>query len=298
MPAGQKLGLGTVQFGTDYGVTNRNGRVRARQLEDIMTLARRHGISIFDTAPAYGKSEAALGRYLNDYEGARIITKTPQQMSGGTGAANASFLHNTFEQSLVKLRVDSVYGLLVHHGADLMGPNSGRLWAELESLKARHKVRRIGVSVYAPDELNRILERFPVEIVQLPINLLDQRFQRCGLLEQLGKAGIEVHARSVFLQGVLLAQPPQLPDYFRPLRSHLTALHREADKSGCSMLTIALGHTLRLNDVGTVLVGIDNASQLEQIVKAAHPPMPTDLDWDDWAVNQECWVNPSRWVLT
>jgi len=296
-PLGTKLGLGTVQFGMAYGVANQSGRVSGNQLEKIMTLAHRNGISLFDTAPAYDRSEAVLGEFLDSYSNAQVVTKTPHFLSTKTTESDIEMLRSTFDQSLEQLRVDSIYGLLIHRGTDLLRPDSNLLWAEMENLKAQKKVQRLGVSVYTPEELSSVLDEFAVDVVQLPMNILDQRFKKSGQLEQLEDAGIEVHVRSALLQGVLVTDPSQLPDYFDALRPHLRLLGQQATKLGVSMLAMALNYVLRLDEVGTVLVGVDSERQLLEILNAVTPQIPTDWDWERWAVDDARWVNPSEWKL-
>jgi len=292
-----KLGLGTVQFGMAYGVANKSGRVSGNQLERIMALARRREIRVFDTAPGYEQSETVLGQVLIDYDGAQVVTKTPHFHSSKISELDVELLRTTFDQSLMRLRVDSVYGLLFHRGADLLKPNSNLLWAEVENLKARNKVMRVGVSVYSPEELSSLLSNFAIDLVQLPMNILDQRFEKSGQLEQLCDAGIDVHVRSTFLQGVLVTDPLQLPEYFDALRPRLQSLAKQAAEWDVSMLAMALNYVLRVDQVGTVLVGVDSELQLLEILNAVEASIATDVDWERWAADESRWVNPSEWKL-
>lgn len=287
----QKLGLGTVQFGMDYGVANKGGRVSGSRLDEVIALAQHLRIRVLDTAAAYGESEAALGRYLRDFSGVRVVTKTPP-------APDVTSLRATFDRSLARLGVDSVYGLLVHHAADLLGPDGERLWQALESFKAQGRVTRIGVSVYSPEELRAVRARFQLDLVQLPMNLLDQRFRRCGLLNELHDERVEVHVRSVFLQGVLLMEPSELPEYFAPLRATLESIREHADASHTSVLAMALNSVLHLPQVDCVLVGVDSAKQLQHIADAIQAEWVVDESLaGEWATEDLRWLNPVQWKL-
>lgn len=293
----RKLGLGTVQFGADYGAVNKSGQVSSKQLKKILAIANRAGIKLFDTASGYDQSEAVLGRFLHSYDDARVVTKSPHFHSSNTTKSDVEFLRSTFERSLQRLEIDSAYGLLVHRGINLLRPASERLWDELESLKAQNKVQNIGVSVYTPEELDRVLDIFSIDLVQLPMNLLDQRFNKSGHLRQLNDAGIEVHVRSALLQGILVTEPSQLPDYFARLRPHLNAMRQQAAELGISMLAMALRYVLCFDEVGIVLVGVDSAAQLVENLQAVEHPIPTKWNPERWAIDDLCWIDPSVWQL-
>ncbi len=293
----RKLGLGTAQFGMAYGVTNRSGRVKRHELDEIITTADRYGIEVFDTAPAYDQSEAVLGEYASSRKGMRIVTKTPHFNAPEATVADLDLLRSTFEQSVKHLQVDSVHGLLLHNGANLLRPDSHLLWAGLEALKSENKVRRIGVSVYTPEELMGILDSFPIDIVQLPASILDQRFGRCGLIKQLSEAGVEIHVRSAFLQGVLLSDPSTLGEYFNPLKPHLMSLREAAADAGMSMLQMTLNYVLHMREIGTALVGVDGVAQFQEILDSVDDEFQVDTDWERWAVNDTCWINPGEWKL-
>ncbi len=173
----RKLGLGTVQFGMPYGIANQGDRVREAELGKIMELAQRSEIELFDTAAGYKRSEEVLGPYFNTYKKLRIVTKTPFFDSARTNSDDVELLKTSFDASLRKLQVSSVYGLLFHRCTDLFRPDSQRLWAEMQRLKDQGRVKKIGVSVYTPEQLEYLLDQFPIEIVQLPMNILDQRFK-------------------------------------------------------------------------------------------------------------------------
>lgn len=293
----RKIGLGTAQFGMAYGVTNRSGQVNRHELDEIMAMAARYGIDVFDTAPAYDQSEKVLGHYTSTREGLRIVTKTPHFKAPETTDSDVELLQSTFAQSLKSLQVDSVHALLLHGGANLLRPNSSIIWAALEALKSEMKVGRIGVSVYTPDELKGILDLFPVDIVQVPANILDQRFSKSGLLKQLREAGVEIHVRSAFLQGVLLSEPHTLGEFFDPLKPHLLSLRQTATDAGMSMLQMALNYVLHMDETGTALVGVDSAAQFQEILDSVDDDFQVDTDWQRWAVNDTCWINPGEWKL-
>src|SRR5262249_48966545 len=139
----------------------------------------------------------------------------------------------------------------------------------MTALKESGSVGRIGVSVYTAAEIDGICRRFPVDMVQLPVSVLDQRLLASGHLRLLKDRGVEVHARSVFLQGLLLSEPENLPDYFRTVRDSLAVFRARASEHGMSAIEAALQFALRIPEIDCVLVGVCDAPQLAQIVAAA-----------------------------
>lgn len=291
-----KLGLGTVQWGMPYGISNSTGQPTSEEVGSMLRLAAQCGVMLLDTASAYGDAETVLGDYSAAAQGFSIVTKTLPLKSENIRVQDVSSVAEAFEESLRRLQCRRVYGLLVHHGDDLLIAEGERLWGALQELKSRDLVTKIGVSVYEPKQLSRILDRYPIDLVQLPFNLYDQRFLREGLLDRLKSCGVEVHSRSAFLQGLLLMPPDRLPGGFESVHVQHTRLYRELDAVGLTPLEGSLRFCLAQLQVDKVIVGCESAAQLGQIFRAASGggvklPHPELL-----AVEDESIVNPTRWA--
>ena len=225
-----KVGLGTAQFGSAYGVTNAVGQVQPAAARAMMQFALENGIDLFDTAPAYGTSEQLIGAVLPST--AKIVTKTRiARRSSFTGddmaAVRASFL-----DSLSSLGRTGVYGLLIHSPDDLLRPGGDLIVELLLELRDRGAVQKVGVSVLKREHIEHCLRHYRLDLYQIPMNYLDQRIVRSGLLKDLQDSGAEIHARSIFLQGILLAQPDDLPQYFSPWRDKLEMIGGELAAAG------------------------------------------------------------------
>ncbi len=183
------LGLGSVQFGLDYGIANATGRTPAPEVAAILALAAERGVKVLDTAPSYGDSEAVVGRALPADQDFRIISKTRYFRLAKIGREEVATLDSDFRASLERLGVERLYGLLLHHCDDLLAPGGERLWAAMAALKDRGLVAKIGVSVYTKRQIEAVLERFTIDLVQLPLNVLDQRLSR-EFLDSIKRAGI------------------------------------------------------------------------------------------------------------
>ncbi|WP_371754356.1 aldo/keto reductase [Ferviditalea candida] len=291
-----KLGLGTVQFGLDYGVSNKKGKTPPEEAYDILEAAHRLGIRVLDTAALYGSSEETLGHCLLPHHNFSIITKTPQFSSPTLAPFDAKLLVDTFHQSLTRMRQKSIYGLLIHQADDLLKDNGHLLAETMVRLKQSGFVEKIGVSVYTGAQIDRILELYPVDIIQLPLNILDQRLLLSGHLSKLKKSGIEIHARSVFLQGLLLMNPAHLPEYFSPVKKHLEHFQLSMRRIGISPKQAALQFVMGIKEIDTVLCGVNNRAQLLELSNLARLPSEP-LVPERFSISDDTILNPSKWRI-
>ena len=283
---GARLGLGTAQFGLDYGIANAGGRLPGEDVRAILVTATELGVEVLDTAPAYGDAEAILGAFGVDAP-MRVVTKTVVDVAGPDA------LRTGFLRSLAELQRPCVDGLLVHHGHELLRPGGHLLLDEMARLRAEGLVDRIGASVYHPEVADALLTRYPIEILQVPINVLDQRAIRSGALLRWVDAGVEVHARSVFLQGLLLSECDiDVAADCSPVR----AFQDRANELGLSPLQAAVGFVASLPGVDTVICGVDRVAHL----RAIHAALDVIVDaaqFTDLGVEDLQLLDPSRWQV-
>lgn len=289
-----QLGLGTVQFGGDYGVSNTGGRTPPDEVARILALAEREGIGLLDTAALYGDSEAVLGSALRRGHPFRIVSKTLKFDVARISQADASALRAGFENSLRRLRQDRIHGLLIHTAADLLRPGGDLLWAVLTELKREGLVEKIGVSVYTGSEIESILARFGPDLVQLPLNVLDQRLLANGQLARLKSQAVEIHARSIFLQGLLLMQDTPVPSTLARFRPQLERVWQACRRAAVSPLDLSLAFVKSVTTVDAAIVGVAAAAQLAQIVTALRSSTSV-ADFATFACDDEELLNPSLW---
>lgn len=290
-----RLGLGTVQFGTDYGISNKQGRVSEAAVEQILSDADAAGITLLDTATAYGRSESVLGAVLPGRHAFRIVTKTPALTDGVLTKAHAADLRSAFGRSLENLRQTSLYGLLLHDPACLARPGCENVVEALHALRAEGLVQKIGISIYRGSEIDAALACFRPDIVQLPVNLLDQRLLRSGHVARLKALGVELHARSLFLQGLLLMRLDELPAWTAPIRARLDGLHAALDRANLTPLQACLGFVAGQRELDSLIVGVTTRAELAEIIEAADASIDTVSDVEAFAVEDERLVLPSQW---
>ncbi len=257
-----ELVVGTAQFGDPYGVTNAVGALSDERVRAILRSAIGAGIRTFDTAVAYGAAESRIGRLLPPDSGAGFITKISLSDVAADGA------EASVRASLRRLGTDRI-DVLFHRAADLEDGRFPVVLDELSALRESGIVSGIGVSVYEHDELARGVDRIPVlDLIQIPGSVVDRRLLDDPLVAGLAAAGTEVHIRSVFLQGLLLAPPDGLPAGFDALAPSLRTLDGLAARLGCSRLAVLLGAVRQYSAVRGVVVGVTGEAELAEILEA------------------------------
>lgn len=291
-----KLALGTVQFGMPYGVANASGQPSEAEVRAILNRAAAAGVKVLDTASLYGNSETVLGKCLPVGHGFRIITKTPK-FSGMKDASALAALNAAFAESCARLRVPGVYGLLAHDANDLLGVEGKILWQAMLALRAAGRVSRIGASVYNGAQIDALLQKYPLDLVQLPLSLLDQRLIHGGQLDALQARGVEIHARSVFLQGALLMAPDVLPPHLAGLRPQLREIATRSNRLGIRPLQAALRFVAALPQVSSVVCGVDSVVHFDELITALNPPLPVfdSADATACASTEAKLLDPSQW---
>jgi aryl-alcohol dehydrogenase-like predicted oxidoreductase len=286
-----KIALGAVQFGIDYGINSENGQVQPEEVRSILNYAHSQNIDLLDTAPAYGNSEKVLG--VANVQNFKVVTKTRHFNNAEISNSDIDLLKKDFSCSLTDLRQKSFYGVLVHNADDLLKPGSQKLFDQLENLKKAEKIKKIGVSVYDHKQLQSILENFDIDIVQLPFNILDKRLIDSGMLTILQNRGIEVHARSVFLQGLLLMTEQSRPGKFKRWGALWKVWHEWLNDNQITALEATIRYAISIPEISKVLVGVDTVDQLKEIVMASPgilPDTPPEMFTNDADL-----LNPSNW---
>jgi aryl-alcohol dehydrogenase-like predicted oxidoreductase len=287
--AAAMLGIGTAQFGFDYGVSNARGRVAEAEVEAVLQVAAAGGVGLVDTAAQYGEAESVLGRTLPQPSPFRIITKT------GRLADGIASVESRARASLERLRVERAEAILVHSASDLLGPEGPALWNRLKRLKDQGLFAKIGISAYPKEDPLGLARRFKPDLMQLPVSLLDQRLVQDGSLDAIASLGVEIHLRSIFLQGLLFLPRDGLPRGLVGAGPRLSRIRRSIAEAGADPLQAALSYALGRAEASAVVVGVTSAAELRAILAAAAAP-PAELDWNTLALDHAVALDPHRWA--
>jgi uncharacterized protein len=262
-----KLILGTVQFGLDYGISNSTGQPLESEVFEMLDLAAESGISILDTADAYGNASEILGKYNALYpEKFEINTKF---------TSSGQSLSEQLEISLAKLQKKHVLAYFYHSYNDFV--NYAMIQAELKKFKNCGKIANVGLSVYNNVEFRNAIDSEMIDVIQFPFNLLDNRSQR-GELMQLAKIrGKELQVRSVFLQGLFFKSPDKLPSKFMTLKPYLQKIHQISKEYKLSIEQLSLLYALQQPEIDYVIIGVDNLKQLKHNLNIMQQNITTEI---------------------
>lgn len=284
-----RLVLGTVQFGLNYGIANQQGQVSRDEAMAIIKYSRASGMDTLDTAIAYGDSEQRLGEIgIQDWQ---VVSKLPAIPEGCDDISQ--WVANAVDESLQRLKIKSLYGLLLHCPQQLLEQDGDRLYGALRQQKRDGVVQKIGVSIYAPSELDALCSRFQFDLVQAPFHIMDRRLIDTGWLYRLSQQGTELHVRSAFLQGLLLMKTGERPrkfDRWGPLWAQYDAWLKQA---GLTPLQACTRYVLSFLEIDKVVIGVDSLVQLKDIFHAStEPPLPVPVELH---TNDVDLLNPARW---
>ena len=291
-----QLCLGTAQFGLAYGITNTNGQVSEAEVGQILFEANKAGIHWLDTAQAYGNAEAVLGRQLPDAHGFHLISKLPAQPQPMFTAQDVEAWDQAFHNSCQRLGVQSLNALLLHAPADLGKPGGQHLEAWLLGLRQQGLVQRIGVSIYSAKDLDGVNPAL-LDLVQLPLSLYDQRALLDGTLTRLRARGTAIHARSLYLQGLLLTPAAQWPAWASvEVRTHQQALEALAKQRGCQLIDLALGFAREQLDLEAVVLGVCSSDELRALQSSWEAISPwKEGESRTWCLQNADILDPRLW---
>lgn len=293
-----RFALGTAQLGMNYGVANQSGRPSDEQARALVQSAVGQGLSWFDTAAAYGDSEAVLGRAFNTLgvqDQVNVISK------GSILSAEGDSLTSRVNRSLQRLSVPRLHTWLLHDENELSAWDE-HTRREAQSLRDNQRVGSFGASVYQPEKAIVAVEKYALTAVQFPASPLDRRFLRNRISNRLANTGAQLYIRSVYLQGLCLMEPTQVPSHISRGREAVQTLADFCQRRGLERDQFCLHYVLqRTADTGARLViGVERLEQLTRnaAILSASPISPACLDeWDAlWPDDIDDLILPFRWI--
>lgn len=289
-----KLALGTVQFGLNYGISNTQGQTQPKEVHRILKLAHKSGISLLDTSSSYGNAESILGSYEHLSDQFNIITKTVAVNDLKIEQKHIETIRTTLKNSRDQLKTSQLAGVLVHQCDDLFKHSGELIYQTLAEQKSAGHIKSIGASVYHQQQIDDLLAHFDIDIIQLPFNIFDQRLLNSGTLDNLKQRNIEVHARSVFLQGLFFAEQSQLNNFFSPAFKQLNNLKAYAKKNDISLIELTLNFVKNIPQIDKMICGVNTCKQLEQLLSANDKDITMEHA-EQYALSDENILSPTNW---
>ena len=289
-----KLILGTVQFGLNYGINNTIGKMSEDKVFELLENAYDLGIKTLDTAEAYGNAHSVISNFHKQSKKRfNIISKY--------SSSNFDYPIDLVERIQVhcsNFNVNYLEGYMFHSYNDFkMNINNDP--RVLDNIKNTGLVKKIGVSVYSNDEIEDLLNFKNINLIQLPFNLFDNQYQRKEILEKAKKRNIEIHTRSVFLQGLFFKNINTLNNFLSPLKNNLIELNSILKSYNIDMNSLALNYSINKSYIDKVLIGVDSLEQLQENIKALQTTGLTSVfkEIDDIQIKEKELLNPSLWKI-
>jgi aryl-alcohol dehydrogenase-like predicted oxidoreductase len=285
-----KISIGTAQFGLNYGISG-GTQVSNLEAKNILELGIKNNIVTVDTAFNYGNCHSILGD-IGIKNKNEIITKLPEiPLDANINIEN--WIIDKISSALKDLKIEVLHGVLLHRPAQLLLVEGEKIYNALRKLKSSGLVNKIGISIYEPSELDDLIPRFNFDIVQSPFSIFDQRLIESGWLNTLNRLNIEIHVRSIFLQGLLLFKEPRPKKFDR-----WADLWQEWDNylinSNKSALENCLQFVYSQEKINKIIIGIDSYQQFSEII---------NINFSNENINPKKFnikemnllVNPSKW---
>lgn len=270
-----RLILGTAQLGMAYGIANRIGQPGPQQSKAIIKAAWKQGITHFDTAQDYGESEALLGHILSDLgiaEAARITTKLHPDIN----LLNKNGVSQAVAHSIQTLKIPKLFCLMLHREQDLDFLEKG-LDVILKNLIRDGYTEKIGISVYSPGAAIAALHSDTIDIVQLPANILDRRFEKAGVFEAANAKNKKIQIRSIFLQGLILMGTQNLPKGMTFAQPVIQQLKDLAEEKNMTRTALALHYIKIKHSESCVVFGAESPDQVLENCSIWKSAVPNDI---------------------
>lgn len=284
-----KIIVGTAQFGLDYGVSNTKGKTEECEVNRILDYLGYSGVKYLDTAPAYGDSHRIISNYLKNNNVFKVNTKI-------------SSINNTDIKSIIKevhesleLFNGNISCLSFHDVNDFTNKNYDKVIEEVECLKRKGYINKVGVSIYDENQLDNVINKMDVDVVQVPFNIYDQRLIGSKRIIELSCRGTEIHARSIFLQGLILMELEHIPSKLSSMKTQQESLILYSRELNKSVYELCLSWVFQQNWIDKIVVGLNDLSQSKKLIKSISGSLSKDLDLKKYSISEPLIINPVNW---
>ena len=285
-----KIILGSANFDQIYGV--KKNFIKRTEIKKLFDIAQKNKIKIIDTSPLYNKSEKIIGLLNNNRF--KIISKIPQKPKNIEKKNIKEWLIKNVMVSLKNLKIKKFECLLLHDSNSLLGEYGNEIYNNMISVKKNGLTNKIGISIYDFNTLNKILNKFKIDLIQAPLNILDQRLVKTGWLRKLKKKKIEVYARSIFLQGILLLKYNRLPKKLKKFSTDWMKWENWLEKNKFNPLQACLSFIFNQSQLDGVVIGSDSKNQLKQILKLKK--LKNSFSTPDFNIKNSQLIDPRKWI--
>ena len=289
MTGNDRLVLGTVNFGMDYGYLGGKSRIKEENAFEIIDHSILEKIQFFDTAQDYGRSEEILGKY--------VLSNGQSQLNIITKFLAGRCTENPVNRSLRKLNLHRIYAILFHDFDDYL--RHPKTFQQLQQNQKKGEVEKIGFSLYSPQHLEYLLSRnIPFQIVQVPYSIFDQRFDQ--YFSELKARNVEIHVRSIFLNGLFFQDPKALGDHFGDVKDNLEELTNISRKLEVPISSLCLNFVGQHQYVDKLVIGVRTVSELLKNIRgiSSSPNLSSHKKaFDAFSCDDQSILYPHKWRI-
>ena len=287
-----KIVLGTAQIDTDYGVAREKSNFN---LGNIINICKNESIAYLDTAEKYSQAHSRLSNLIKkDF---KIITKIS---FANIEINDLSFkiIEKKIEKLFTSLKSNHIDCILLHETDILKTKYADFLIQKLIQLKDQNKIKKFGISIYEIDELESFYE-IPFDVIQGPLNILDQRIIHSGWLKKISQDNKEFHARSIFLQGLLSQNlKKDIPQKFLKWEAFWNEWFIWHQFNKIKPIQTCLSFIINNKLISKAIIGVDNEEQLNNLIYVCKYELLDNNILKSLmkkTINDKYLVNPKNW---
>lgn len=295
----KKLCLGTVQFGLEYGINNKTGKPTKYEVFEMLDAAIYRGVTCLDTASAYGDAEELLGEYVKSRRGGeslKLISKLSPSIINEEYAGKEHHIEKEIIKTINVLNVSKLNGYMIHNPSNIYNKY---VLSEMVSCKKSGYVENIGVSIYEPQQAVDAVKTGIFDYIQIPYNIFDRRLDRIGFFKLAEERNIQIFARSAFIQGLLLKDVLDLPDYLLPAKKHLIMLDKVIMEFGLKRQEAAFLYVYKHPNIDYLVFGVDTIAQLNEIIDISESRIDYSECFNElkrrFTDVEEIVISPAKW---
>lgn len=290
----KKIIIGGAQLGTSYGISNIKKQTIANS-KKLIDLCIKKDIKIIDTAIEY-KTNYKIINYISKKKKFKIITKLPHRQKKQNLKKYIKELENIILNYLSQYNIKKFEVLLVHRAEDLLRLNGDLIYKKINDFKNKNLTKKIGISVYDANSCIDILNKFDFDVVQLPINIFNNSFLTSKILDKIKKKNIEIHARSLFFQGLIFIDPNNLNSYFNKVKEKFFEFDKDCNHSKIEKIKQCIYFIEQIPQIDKYIIGFNNNIQLQEFLNINFQKNNL-LNFKKYIINESKFINPSKWKI-
>lgn len=279
----KRIVIGSANFDLKYGIDNK--KINDAEINKIIKFAISNNILTIDTAESYIKNKELFKNIDSRF---KFITKIKLDKHW----TSLKFCKKVLDSHLNNFNNKKIQTLLIHDINILYSKLGKSIFRNLLILKKYKYFKKIGVSIYDPKCLNYLISKYKIDVVQCPYNICDKRIINSGWLKKLKEKNIQVHARSIFLQGLLVDKKFHKKKYFNKWNNLFSKWFIFLRNNNITPIQYCLNDLIN-HDFNQIIIGIKTKDNLKEIVN--FKVFKNNLKYMNLENNDLSLIDPRKW---